>query len=117
MLANGRLARSLSDIGFGRIRMQLQYKALRYGTRLHVADRWYASSKLCSGCGFKHAKLALNERAWTCNQCGAQHDRDHNAAINLQRLAAGTADMCSTNALPVASRTVKSGITSDPVPD
>jgi putative transposase len=109
MLANGRLARSLSDIGFGRIRRQLEYKALRYGTHVMVADRWYASSKICSGCGFKHATLALNERAWTCGQCGAQHDRDRNAAINLQRLAAGAADLCSGNALPVASRTATSG--------
>ncbi len=117
MLANGRLARSLSDIGFGRIRMQLQYKALRYGTYLLVADRWYASSKLCSGCGFKHAMLALNERVWTCSQCGARHDRDHNAAINLQRLAAESADSCSTNALPVASRTVKPDTASGSLPD
>jgi putative transposase len=104
MLANGRLARSLSDIGFGRIRTQLEYKAVRYGTQVLVADRWYPSSKLCSGCGFKHATLALNERAWTCSQCGAQHKRDHNAAINLARLAAGAADICSGNALPVASQ-------------
>ena len=116
MLANGRLARSLSDISFGRIRRQLEYKALRYGTHLIVADRWYASSKLCSGCGFKHSALALNERAWTCPECGAQHDRDHNAAINLQRLAAVAGGTCSENALPVASRTVTSGTASGAVP-
>ena len=116
MLANHRIARSLSDIGFGQIRRQLEYKALRYGTHVMVADRWYASSKLCSGCGFKHATLALNERTWTCSQCGAQHDRDHNAAINLQRLATGAADSCGTNALPVASRTVTSGTASGAVP-
>ena len=116
MLANHRLARSLSDIGFGRIRRQLEYKALRYGTHLIVADRWYASSKLCSGCGFKHSALALNERAWTCPECGAQHDRDHNAAINLQRLAAVAGGTCSENALPVASRTVTSGTPSGAVP-
>ena len=116
MLANGRLARSLSDIGFGRIRTQLEYKALRYGTHVMVADRWYASSKLCSGCGFNHATLALHELVWTCDQCGAQHDRDHNAAINLQRLAAGAADTCSRNALPVASRTVTSGTASGALP-
>ena len=115
MLANHRLARSLSDIGFGRIRRQLEYKALRYGTHVMVADRWYASSKLCSSCGFKHTALALNERAWTCPECGVQHDRDHNAAINLQRLAAGAADTCSGNALPVASRTVTSGTASGAV--
>jgi putative transposase len=105
MLANDKLARSLSDVGFGSIRKQLEYKAVRYGTQLIVADRWYPSSKLCSNCGFKRATLKLNERTWTCSKCGAHHDRDRNAAINLQRLATGAAEYRSENALPVASRT------------
>jgi len=112
MLGNGKLARSISDIGFGRIRAQLAYKAERYGTTLIVADRWYPSSKLCSGCGVKHAGLILSERQWTCTSCGAQHQRDHNAAINLQRLATGAAGNCSQTALPVASRTVMEGTAS-----
>ncbi len=116
MLSNRKLARSLSDIGFGRIRTQLEYKAALYGTRLLVADRWYPSSKLCSGCGSLHATLALGERIWSCRQCGAQHDRDHNAAINLQRLATGAAELGSQNALPVASRTATSGTASDTLP-
>jgi putative transposase len=109
MLGNAKLARSISDIGFARIRAQLAYKAERYGTIVIVADRWYPSSKLCSGCGVKHAGLMLSERHWTCPACGAQHQRDHNAAINLRRLATGEAGNCDRTALPVASRTVTDG--------
>ncbi|MHB1949535.1 MAG: RNA-guided endonuclease InsQ/TnpB family protein, partial [Gammaproteobacteria bacterium] len=97
MLKNEKLARSISDIGFGTIRRQLEYKALRYGVQLIIADRWYASSKLCSKCNFKHESLKLSDRYWICSNCNAFHDRDINAAINLKRLATGTA-------LPVASQ-------------
>lgn len=113
MLGNRRLARSLSDIGFGRIRQQLAYKAPRYGTQIVVADRWYPSSKLCSTCGAKYAGLTLRERRWTCSHCGTDHDRDHNAAINLQRLATDAVALpYSQTALPVASRTATSGTAS-----
>jgi len=96
MLANERLARAISDVGFGRFRRQLQYKVQRYDTRLVIADRWYPSSRLCSSCGWKNENLTLAERIWTCQRCGAEHDRDLNAALNLERLATETA-------LPVAS--------------
>lgn len=97
MLANDKLARAISDVGFGALRSQLAYKARRYGTELIVADRWFPSSKLCCCCGWKHETLTLKEREWMCAQCGTHHDRDLNAAKNLERLATGTA-------LPVASR-------------
>lgn len=86
MLANHRLARAIADVGFHEIRRQLHYKAQRFGTLLVLADRWYPSSKLCSCCGKRHGTLTLGERSWACI-CGAHHDRDVNAAINLQRLA------------------------------
>ncbi|MGX9220479.1 RNA-guided endonuclease InsQ/TnpB family protein [Massilia varians] len=101
MLANARLSRAISDVGFYEIRRQLLYKAARYGTLIVLAERWYPSSKLCSGCGARNAALALGERAWTCTGCGAYHDRDVNAAINLQRLATGA--LAAATALPVAS--------------
>lgn len=107
MLTNHRLARAISDVGFYEIRRQLEYKALRYGTKLIVADRWYPSSKLCSGCGEHNAGLALRDRIWTCAGCGTHHDRDVNAAINLQRLATGATT--AQSALPVASSAVTSG--------
>jgi putative transposase len=107
MLANGRLARAIADVGFHEIRRQLAYKAARYGTTVVLADCWYPSSKLCSSCGTRHGALALGERAWTCDGCGAHHDRDVNAAINLQRLATGA--LAARSALPVASPAVTPG--------
>ena len=99
MLANHRFARAVADQGFGQFFAQLRYKAQRYGTRLVEADRWFPSSKLCStpGCGYLKTDLTLQDRTWTCPVCGITHDRDHNAAINLKRLATATA-------LPVATR-------------
>lgn len=110
MLANDRLARAISDVGFGMFRSQIEYKTVRYGTQLIVADRWYPSSRLCSVCGWKHEALTLKDREWTCPQCGTRHDRDHNAALNLERLATATA-------LPVASPSGNGGAMSGMVPD
>jgi putative transposase len=114
MLANARLARAISDVGFYEFRRQLQYKAVRYGTQLVLADHWYPSSKLCSACGDRYAALGLGERTWTCATCGAHHDRDVNAAINLQRLATGA--LTAQSALPVASPAVTLGTAADDGP-
>jgi putative transposase len=102
MLTNHHLARAISDVGFGEIRRQLAYKAERYGTALVVADRWYPSTKTCSVCGTKCPAMDLSTRIWRCADCKTLHDRDQNAARNLQRLATETA-------LPVANRTVTDG--------
>ncbi len=80
------LNRALADAGLAELRRQLGYKTIWYGSRLIVADRWYPSSKACSGCGGRKPSLRLAERTWTCAGCGAVHDRDRNAAINLARL-------------------------------
>ena len=96
MLANDKLARAISDVGLGMFRSQIEYKAKRYRIRLVIADRRYPSSRLCSVCGWKHEALVLEDREWTCPECGTVHDRDINAARNLERLATVTA-------LPVAS--------------
>lgn len=102
MLAHARLARAIADVGFHEIRRQLRYKSAHYGTAIVLADRWYPSSKLCSGCGARNGALSLGERAWTCAACSAHHDRDVNAAVNLERLA--TAAPGAETALPVASQ-------------
>ena len=89
MLRNRRLARRIADAGFGEIRRQLDYKTRqRQGTRIVVADRWYPSSKTCSGCGAVKAKLPLHVRTYECDACGLVLDRDDNAALNLAALAA-----------------------------
>jgi putative transposase len=81
------LNRALADAGLGELRRQLGYKTTWYGSALLVADRWYPSSKTCSGCGAVKAKLTLAERTYHCGACGLVIDRDHNAAINLARLS------------------------------
>ena len=96
MMQNDRLARAISDIGMGEFARQMVYKATLYDTKLIESDRWFPSSKKCSVCGFVPIELKLSERAWTCLNCGAVHDRDTNAGEHLKQLATETA-------LPVAS--------------
>ena len=83
MVKNHHLAKSIMDAAFGEFRRQLEYKTARSGARLHVVDRWYRSSKTCSGCGSVKAKLSLSERTYRCDSCGLVLDRDLNAAINI----------------------------------
>jgi putative transposase len=80
------LGLSVSDAGMGELRRQLTYKSEWYGSTLVIADRFFPSSKLCSGCGTIKDTLALSERVYDCNVCGLVLDRDENAAINLRRL-------------------------------
>ena len=79
------LARSVADAGLGDLLRQVAYKAAWYGCELHVADRWYPSSKTCSACGHIKDRLLLSERTYQCDHCGQRVDRDHNAAVNLAR--------------------------------
>ncbi|MER5382914.1 IS607 family element RNA-guided endonuclease TnpB [Streptomyces sp. NPDC002688] len=88
MLRNRRLARHIADAAFGEIRQQLTYKTRRNGCRIVAADRWFPSSKTCSGCGAVKAKLPLHNRTYHCDACGLVLDRDANAARNLAALAA-----------------------------
>jgi putative transposase len=90
MLANHRLARHICDAGFSEIRRQLAYKTTWNGGKLIIADRWYPSSKTCSGCGAAKAKLPLRVRTFTCEYCGLNLDRDLNAARNLAQLVTST---------------------------
>jgi putative transposase len=89
MVKNRRLAKAISDCGWGEFRRQLEYKCARAGRRLVVIDRWSPSSKTCSACGYLLAELSLSTRHWTCPGCRTRHDRDINAAKNI--LAAGRA--------------------------
>jgi putative transposase len=84
------LNRALGDAGLGALFRQLDYKTRWYGSQLVKADRWFPSSKLCSGCGVVKAKLHLAERTYQCHSCGLVIDRDLNAAVNLARYAQQT---------------------------
>lgn len=85
MTRNRSLAKSVADAAMGELGRRLGYKANWYGAELHLADRWYASSKTCSGCGHVKDTLYLHERIYVCGDCGLEIDRDLNAAINLAR--------------------------------
>jgi putative transposase len=91
MVRNRRLARAIADTGMAELRRLLAYKSTWYGCRLVVADRFYPSSKTCSGCGWVKAKLTLAERTFRCEACELQMDRDLNAARNLARLVESVA--------------------------
>jgi putative transposase len=76
-------------VGWSELRRQLEYKSLLYGSALTVRDRFYASSKICSACGYVREVLPLSVREWTCPACATRHDRDVNAAMNLQQNTRG----------------------------
>ena len=90
MVRNHCLARAIVDVGWSEARRQLSYKSVLTGAELVVHDRWFASSKMCSACGLVLDELPLSVREWTC-ECGAAHDRDKNAAKNLEPTAASCA--------------------------
>ena len=84
MLQNHCLAKAISDVGWGELVRQLQYKAAWYGRSVVTIDQWYPSSKRCSVCGHLLDSLDLDVRQWTCPECGTVHDRDTNAALNIK---------------------------------
>ncbi|MEV0811447.1 transposase [Micromonospora sp. NPDC050200] len=88
-LGRTRLAKSVHDAGWAGFTAMLEYKAARYGRTFTRVDRFFPSTRMCSQCGRINDKMTLNVRAWDC-PCGAAHDRDINAAINV--LAAGRAE-------------------------
>jgi putative transposase len=90
MLGNRRLARAISDAGWGQFGRIIAEKADHYGRTVHTVSRWLASSKTCSACGHRLDELGLQIRTWACPSCQAVHDRDHNAAKVI--LAAGRAE-------------------------
>ena len=84
MVKNRKLARAISDASWAEFRSMLEYKAAWYGRQVIAIDRWYPSSKTCSGCGAIVDRLPLNIREWECRGCGSTHDRDVNAAKNIR---------------------------------
>ncbi|MEW2360162.1 RNA-guided endonuclease TnpB family protein [Spirillospora sp. NPDC029432] len=89
-LARGRLSKSVHDAGWATFVAMLEYKAERAGRYMAKIGRFEPTSQVCSACGVKDGPKPLSVRSWTCVACGAEHDRDHNAALNI--LAAGRAD-------------------------
>ena len=83
MLRNHHLAKAISEVGLSRLKKVITTKSLDNYKQVIYIDRFYPSSKTCSKCGHKKQDLKLSDREWTCPQCGAKHDRDINAAVNI----------------------------------
>ncbi|WP_214695699.1 IS200/IS605 family element RNA-guided endonuclease TnpB [Exiguobacterium sp. s160] len=86
MIKDHKVAKSIGDVSWYEFVRQLEYKSKFYGRTLIKADQWFASTQICSTCGVKGEKKAMDVREWTC-ACGAHHDRDINASLNLLMLA------------------------------
>lgn len=84
MLQNPFIAKALQDSSLSKLLKQIEYKANQKGIKVIKANRYFASSKTCNVCGEKNEELSLKDRKWKC-KCGAQHQRDENASINLMR--------------------------------
>ena len=95
-LARTRLAKSVHDAGWATLVRLLQEKAERHHRQVVKIGRWFPSSQLCSHCGRNSGRKPLQVREWTCDGCGARHDRDVNAALNVliegRKVAAGLAE-------------------------
>ena len=86
MQNNQYIARDVADVSWRRFMSMLEYKSAWHGRTVVKIDRYFASSQTCHECGYKHTDVKnLNIRRWTCPECGAVHDRDVNAAINILR--------------------------------
>jgi len=84
MVRNHKVAKAISDTGWGTFVNFLSYKLERTGGKLIEIDRWFPSSKICSNCHYQISELPLDVRTWTCPSCGTHHDRDGNAAQNIR---------------------------------
>jgi putative transposase len=86
MMANRKLSKAISDMGFFEFKRQLEYKSKSKGNKLNIINRWFPSSKTCSNCGNTKSELTLKDRVYKCNECSIELDRDLNASFNIHNL-------------------------------
>ncbi|MCS3955325.1 RNA-guided endonuclease InsQ/TnpB family protein [Salinibacter ruber] len=84
--------RKVSDLGFASFVKILEHVAQKEGKEVRKIDRWFPSSQTCSDCSHRYEDLSLEERTWTCEECGSLHDRDLNAARNVLERALSSAE-------------------------
>ncbi|WP_346938105.1 IS200/IS605 family element RNA-guided endonuclease TnpB [uncultured Clostridium sp.] len=83
LMKNKNLSKAIADVSWFEFNRQLEYKCDWYGKKISKIDKWFPSSQICSDCGHRDGKKALNIREWVCPICGVIHDRDINASINI----------------------------------
>jgi len=89
MVKNRKLSRVISLQGWREFRTQCEAKSAKYDRTFHVISRWEPTSQVCSECGFKWGKLDLKVRQIKCLNCGTEHERDGNAAKNIEKVGIG----------------------------
>jgi putative transposase len=99
-LARTRLAKSVYDAGWSAFVAMLEYKARLYGRAFHRIGRFEPTSQVCSACGVKDGPKPLQVRQWQCGACGAQLDRDVNAAVNVAKAAGLAVTACGAQVRP-----------------
>ena len=85
LMKNKHLSKAISQAQWYMSRVFLQQQCEKLGIELRLAPRFYPSSKLCSNCGYKNVDLKLKDRSWKCPDCHVVHNRDENAAVNLEK--------------------------------
>ena len=84
MIKNPKLSRCIADVSWSEFIRQLKYKCEWYGKEASLVDTYFASSQICSNCGYKNPEVKnLSIRNWECLNCGINHDRDINASKNI----------------------------------
>jgi putative transposase len=118
MTKNHSLAGAVLDGGWHEIRRQLQYKTIMRGGRVVVADRFFPSTQICSCCGAISGPKGREELAveqWICGECGTEHRRDANAAINLRKLGLAEAESTRGDTTPLpACASVSASVADEP---
>ena len=89
MVKNRKLSRAISLQGWREFRVLVEAKSEKFGRQFTVISRWEPTSQICSDCGFRWGKLDLKVRTVTCVSCGSEHDRDENAAKNIELVGTG----------------------------
>lgn len=107
MIKNHSLAKHIADTSWGEFVRQLKYKAEWYGRTISQISPWFPSSKLCSNCGFKIEKMPLDIRKWQCPSCEAIHDRDINAAKNINTAGLAEINACEVSSIGVLDENLK----------
>lgn len=121
MVRNHRLAQAVSDVAFGELSRQIEYKSEYNGVSVKRANRFYPSSKTCSVCGNVKRDLKLKDRTYRCDKCGAVLDRDYNASLNLLgllsniKIGSSSPELTPEDLTALLSRFERNGITTSKI--